>query len=84
VPRMYVWSGSLRGVPVDASTAFDAVDSAVREGLPCVLSSAIRVSLAARGHHPLDVFFEPPYEGLFPGLFDGSLDVQVATVEEEP
>lgn len=77
---LYVWSGSLRGVGVDADTPYEAVEQAVRDNLPCVLTSAIRVSLAKSGPHPLDEFFEPPYEELFPDIFDGSLDVTVATV----
>lgn len=81
---LYVWSGSLKGVGVDAETPFEAVDRAVRDNLPCVLSSAIRVSLLPKGPHPLDTFFEAPYEDLFPDLFDGSLDVQVRAVEGEP
>lgn len=80
---LYVWSGSLKGVGVEADTPFEAVDRAVRENLPCVLNSAIRVSLAPKGPHELDTFFEAPYEDLFPDLFDGSLDVQVMAVEEE-
>ena len=81
--KLYVWSGSLRGVAVSAINSMDAVDIAVRANLPCVLTSAIRVSLAKTGPHPLDTFFEPPYEELFPDLFDGSLDVTVSAVEED-
>ena len=81
---VYVWSGSLKGVEVTrSSSAVDAVNTAVRGNLPCVLSSAIRISVQPEGLHPLDVYFEAPYESLFPDLFDGSLDVQVMSVEEE-
>lgn len=80
---LYVWSGSLRGVEVNALTPFEAVDQAVRDNLPCVLNSALRVSMAPKGPHPHDVFFEAPYEDLFPDLFDGSIDVQVVAVEGE-
>jgi hypothetical protein len=81
---VYVWSGSLRGVEIpDSASAYDAVDRAVRDNLPCVLNAAIRISVQAKGAHPLDVYFEAPYEDLFPDLFDGSLDVKVASVEGE-
>ena len=80
---LYVWSGSLRGVGVDAETPFQAVEIAVRDNLPCVLTSAIRVSVAPRGPHHMDTFFEPPYEELFPDIFDGSIDVTVAAVGGE-
>ncbi len=81
---VYVWSGSLRGVEVvDSESAMDAVDRAVRGNLPCVLNAAIRVSVQPKEPHPLDVYFEAPYESLFPDLFDGSLDVQVVAVEGE-
>jgi hypothetical protein len=76
---LYVWSGSLRGVPVDTGDPLEAVDTAVRDNLPCVLSGAIRVSPRARGGHPLDVFYEAPYEELFPDLFNGDLDIRVVT-----
>jgi hypothetical protein len=80
---LYVWSGSLHGVETHATSASDAVDQAVRANLPCVLGSAIRVSLKPKGPHPLDVFFEVPYEEQFPELFAGDLEVQVAAVEKE-
>jgi len=82
-PKLYVWSGSLRGVCVENVTPADAVEAAVRANLPCVLGSVIRVSLSPQGSHPMDVFFEAPYEEQFPDLFDGELDVQVAYVEEQ-
>jgi hypothetical protein len=81
--KLYVWSGSLRGVAVAVDDPLEAVDRAVRDNLPCVLNSAIRVSLAPKGPHELDTFFEAPYEDIFPDLFDGSLDVQVMAVEED-
>jgi hypothetical protein len=31
----------------------------------------------------MDVYFQPPYEEQFPGLFDGELEVQVAAVEKD-
>jgi len=80
---LYVWSGNLRGVEVSALSAVEAVDQAVRNNLPCVLGPVIRVSLKPRGEHPLDVYFEAPYEERFPNLFDGELDVQVARVEKD-
>jgi len=80
---LYVWSGNLRGVETQATTAADAVDQAVRANLPCVVGAVIRVSLKQQGPHPLDVYFEAPYEEAFPELFDGELDVQIAAVEKE-
>lgn len=82
IKTFYVWSGSLRGVCVDAHSPADAVDAAVRSNLPCVLHQDIRVSLRPKGHHGLDVYFKAPYEDMFPDLFDGSLDVQIAKVED--
>jgi hypothetical protein len=84
VETFYVWSGSLRGERTEASDAQAAVELAVRKNLPCVLGASIRVSYQARGLHPLDVYFQyrdTPYKTLFPGLFDGSLDVEVSFVE---
>jgi hypothetical protein len=80
---LYVWSGSLRGVAVPTNDPFIAVDRAVRDNVPCLLSSAIRVSPIAQGPHQHDTFFEAPYEELFPDLFDGSLEVEVIPVEED-
>lgn len=80
---MYVWSGTLRGVEVQARSAAEAVDLAVRRSLPCTLRSVIRVSSRPRGTHPDDEYFEAPFEEVFPDLFDGELEVTVATVEEE-
>jgi hypothetical protein len=79
---LYVWSGSLRGVAVEASNAVSAVEKAVKSNLPCVLNNIIRVSLVPKGANPYDVYFEAPYEEKFPDLFDGCLDVQVGQVEE--
>lgn len=80
---MFVWSGTLRGVKVQARSAEEAVNLAVRAHLPCTLRSAIRVSTLPRGTHPDDVYFEAPFEEVFPDLFDGELEVHVAHVEEE-
>ena len=81
-PR-WVWSGSLKGVRVDSTeTSFEAVDQAVRANLPCALGIAIRVSIIPQGTHPMDVFFGPPYEELFPDLFDGTIDVQMVCAGE--
>jgi hypothetical protein len=80
---LYVWSGNLRGVKTYATSASDAVDQAVRANLPCVVGSVLRVSLNPKGPHPLDVYYEAPYEEQFPELFQGDLDVQVAAVEKE-
>jgi hypothetical protein len=77
----YVWSGSLKGFRIDADSPRSAVDAAVRENLPCLLSDAIRVSVRPKGLHPMDVYYEAPYEDQFPDLFDGSLDVQVGYME---
>lgn len=79
----YVWSGSLKGTKVKALTPRVAIDKAVRQSLPCVLTQNIRVSLRPKGHHGLDVYFHAPYEDLFPELFNGDLDVEVARVESE-
>lgn len=84
-PVVYVWSGSLRGVEVQA---FDpdvavvlAVQRQVREQGYALLGPAIRVSLEPREAHPLDVYYEPPYERTFPELFDGDLDVRIIPIE---
>jgi len=79
----YVWSGSLRGNRVEASSAHEAVEAAVREHLPCVLGGAARVSTKPRGLDDDDVYFEAPYENQFPSLFDGSIDVSVSYVVKE-
>lgn len=79
---LYVFSGSLKAIRVDAEDPYEAVDAAVRANLPCVLGPAIRVSIKEKKLHPQDVFFEPPYEDLFPDLFNGDLDVQVARAEQ--
>lgn len=81
--KLYVWSGTLRGVGVVARSPDEAVVKAVKANLPCVVHNVIRVSLKPKGPHPYDVFIEAPYEERFPGLFDGDLEVQVAYVEEE-
>jgi hypothetical protein len=81
--KLYVWSGSLRGVGVENTTPEAAVATAVRANLPCVLGSVIRVSLKPKGLHPMDVYYQPPYEDVFPDLFQGDLDVQVGRVEEK-
>lgn len=75
-----MWSGNLRGVKVEAECCADAVGIAVRAHLPCLLTQHIRVSLRPQGFHALDIFFSAPYEDLFPDLFDGELDVQIAKV----
>ena len=80
---LYVWSGSLTGIPVDADTPVEAVTRAVYENLPCVLGPAIRVSLKPKGAHPLDVFYEAPYDDLFPDIFSGDLDVRVSDNPED-
>lgn len=84
--KYYVWSGSLRGKPVEARRPSSAVDKAVREVVAqessCVLGPAIRVSKKPRGQDPSDVFYVPPYEAVFPDLFDGTLDIRVVPVEE--
>lgn len=80
----YVWSGSLRGVRVDAisdaCTPAEAVSSAIHNHLPCVLGGAIRVSKHPRGLHSDDTYFEPPYESRFPHLFTGEFDIQVSYI----
>ena len=81
--KLYVWSGSLRGVCVEDTTPEAAVAAAVRANLPCVLGSVIRVSLKPKGLHSMDVYFQPPYEDVFPDLFRGDLDVRVSRVEEK-
>ena len=78
---MYVWSGTLRGVKVEARSAAEAVEHAVHANLPCTLRSVIRVSTLPRGTHEDDVYFEAPFEEVFPSLFTGELDVHVAAVE---
>lgn len=80
---LYVWSGTLQGVKTRARSAAEAVDIAVRANLPCTLRSVIRVSTLPRGMHDDDVYFEAPFEEVFPDLFDGELEVSVAAVEEE-
>lgn len=81
--KYYVFSGSLRGVEVEARFPEEAVDKAVRENLPCVLGPAIRVSFKSRGSDYSDSYFGPPYEEIFPDLFDGTLDVTVVPVEKK-
>lgn len=80
IKTFYVWSGTLRGVQVDAHTALEAVELAVRGNLPCVLNQDIRVSRRPRGHDGMDQYIQAPYEDIFPELFNGDLDVQVAKV----
>lgn len=80
IKTFYVWSGTLRGVRVETHTALEAVEVAVRSNLPCVLNQDIRVSLRPRGHDGLDLYIKAPYEDIFPELFNGDLDVQVARV----
>ena len=84
--KYYVWSGSLRGKPVDARRPADAVDRAVRKVVEqesvCILGPAIRVSKMPKGQDPSDVFYVPPYEAVFPALFDGTLNIRVVPVEE--
>jgi len=80
----YVWSGSLKGVKVEAPNPRAAVDKAVRENLPCVLSEAIRISPLPKGGHELDVYVYPPFEESFPDLFaDKSLEIEVRKVRPE-
>jgi hypothetical protein len=79
---LYVWSGTLRGVRVQAGSAAQAVELAVQQNLPCTLRSVIRVSTLPRGTHPDDTYFEAPFEEVFPDLFDGDLEVRVVSVEE--
>lgn len=81
----YVFSGSLRGVEVDAAFPAAAVTKAVLESTKVqgtLLGPAIRVSVAAQGAHPLDVYFGPPYEDQFPDLFAGDLEVSKIPVEK--
>jgi len=80
---LFVWSGTLRGAKVLARSTAEAVGLAVRANLPCTLRSVIRVSTLPRGTHPDDVYFEAPFEEVFPDLFDGSVEVNVASVEED-
>lgn len=80
IKTFYVWSGTLRGVRVDAHTGLEAVERAVRENLPCVLNQDIRISRRPKGHDGMDMYVQAPYEDIFPDLFDGTLDVQVAKV----
>lgn len=79
----YVWSGSLRGVAVQAENPSQAVDRAVRENLPCALDGVVRVSLRPHGKHHLDTYFHAPYEDKFPDLFDGTLEIEVARISKE-
>jgi hypothetical protein len=83
----YVFSGTLKGVEVDASGAIDAVEKAVfkqgQEVGNCLLGPAIRVSIERGKGHPYDVFFAPPYEEQFPALFTEDIDVQKIGVEQE-
>lgn len=79
----WVWSGSLRGVGVQAPSAAEAVVEAVKLNLPCVLREAIRVSRYPSGSHETDKYFRAPYEETFPELFTGDLDVQLARVESQ-
>ncbi|MEC8306350.1 MAG: hypothetical protein VXZ72_00620 [Chlamydiota bacterium] len=81
----YVFSGSLKGTKVDAAFPAEAVVKAVMESTEeegTLLGPAIRVSVAARGAHPLDVYFAPPYEDQFPELFEGELEVTKIPVEK--
>lgn len=67
----YVWTGTLKGVPVQASTPRQAVISAVadalRGGADVVLTGKIRVTRSKRkGADPHDVWFDAPYETSLP------------------
>ena len=50
-----------------------------------IVTEVGKVSAVQREEDRLAFTIEAPYEDLFPDLFDGSLDVQVASVQgEEP
>jgi len=67
---LYVWGGSLQAVAVDTHAPRQAVVMAVRQEAPCVLVRAIRVSPLQTGLHPLDTYYDPPFEEQFPELFE--------------
>lgn len=79
--KLYVTSGSLKGVLVEAATPHEAVVIAVKGNLPCILASSIRVSPLPRGAHFLDMLYRAPHEETFPELFDGSIEVETRAVE---
>lgn len=78
----YVWSGSLKGDPIEADCPSDAVEAAVSEKDTCLLGPTIRVSTEKSGEHHDDVYYDPPYENYFPRLFDGQFDIHIIPVEE--
>ncbi len=72
----YVFSGTLKGMKVEAEFPAQAVERAVLSYTKIqdvVIGPAIRVSPVPRGEHPMDVYFAPPYEDQFPTLFEGEL-----------
>jgi len=80
----YVFSGTLRGVKVEADFPAHAVEQAVlsqtkREDV--ILGPAIRVSSVPKGESNSDVYFAPPYEDQFPVLFEGELFYEQIPVE---
>tara|TARA_B100000131_G_scaffold298309_1_gene317766 strand:+ start:416 stop:670 length:255 start_codon:yes stop_codon:yes gene_type:complete len=72
--KYYVFSGSLKGVEVDADYPAEAVEKAVLRVVDAdddvVLAEAIRVSHVPHGEHHLDIYFGPPYLEQFPALED--------------
>ncbi len=80
---LFVWSGSLQGVPSETDDPVEAVEDVVRRLAPCVLGPAIRVTRSPDGRlRETDSFFGPPYEDEFPDLFnDPDLVVEVHSVE---
>lgn len=84
----YVWSGSLKGAPIQAATPAAAVVNAVRTAVAqedgCVLTNTIRVSLRPEGAHSLDVYFQAPYDQLLPDLFsDEDIESEILKVTKK-
>ena len=78
MPSFFIWSGNLRGVPVEDEYPEDAVVTAVKGNVPCTLGALIRATRSPEGEQlPGDVYWAAPYEDTFPELFDGTLEVYV-------